>query len=76
MRETIGEKRKTREKKGKLGKTGKNMGKHSKNGGNIGKWETRRKIGKKKTLRSVHFVDVVVELIKCKCGGIVRNEIW
>ena len=29
-----------------------------------------------KTLRSVHFGVVVVELIKCKCGGIVRNEIW
>ena len=27
-----------------------------------------------KTLRSVHFG--VVELINCKCGGIVRNEIW
>ena len=29
-----------------------------------------------KTLRSVHFGVVVVELIKCKCGGIVKNEIW
>ena len=29
-----------------------------------------------KTLRSVHFGVVVVELIECKCGGIVRNEIW
>ena len=29
-----------------------------------------------KTLRSVHFGVVVVELIKCKCGGIVRNELW
>ena len=29
-----------------------------------------------KTLRSVHFGVMVVELIKCKCGGIVRNEIW
>ena len=28
-----------------------------------------------KTLRSVHFGVVVVELIKCKCGGIVKNEI-
>ena len=28
-----------------------------------------------KTLRSVHFGVVVVELINCKCGGIVRNEI-
>ena len=27
-----------------------------------------------KTLRSVHFG--VVELINCKCGGIVRNETW
>ena len=29
-----------------------------------------------KTLRSVHFGVVVVELINFKCGGIVRNEIW
>ena len=29
-----------------------------------------------KTLRSVHFGVVVVELIYCKCGGIVRHEIW
>ena len=29
-----------------------------------------------KTLRSVHFGVVVVGLINCKCGGIVRNEIW
>ena len=29
-----------------------------------------------KTLRSVHFGVVVVELIKCKCGGIAKNEIW
>ena len=29
-----------------------------------------------KTLWSVHFGVVVVELINCKCGGIVRNEIW
>ena len=29
-----------------------------------------------KTLRSVHFGVVVVELSNCKCGGIVRNEIW
>ena len=29
-----------------------------------------------KTLGSVHFGVVVVELINCKCGGIVRNEIW
>ena len=29
-----------------------------------------------KTLRSVHFGVVVVELMKCKCGGIVGNEIW
>ena len=28
------------------------------------------------TLRSVHFGVVVVELINCKCGGIVRKEIW
>ena len=31
---------------------------------------------KNKTLWSVHFGVVVVELIKCKCGGIVKNEIW
>ena len=30
----------------------------------------------KKTLRSVHFGVVVVELINCKCRGIVRNQIW
>ena len=29
-----------------------------------------------KTLRSVHFHVVVVELINCKCGVIVRNQIW
>ena len=29
-----------------------------------------------KTLRSVHFGVVVVELINCKCGGIARNQIW
>ena len=29
-----------------------------------------------KTLRSVHFGVVVVYLINCKCGGIVRNQIW
>ena len=29
-----------------------------------------------KTLRSVHFAVVVVELMNCKCGGIVRNQIW
>ena len=28
-----------------------------------------------KTLRSVHFGIVVVKLINCKWGGIVRNEI-
>ena len=29
-----------------------------------------------KTLRSVHFGVVVVEQSNCKCGGIVRNQIW
>ena len=29
-----------------------------------------------KTLRSVHFGVVIAELIYCKWGGIVRNEIW
>ena len=29
-----------------------------------------------KTLRSVHFGVVVVELINWKCRGIVRNQIW
>ena len=29
-----------------------------------------------KTLRSVHLGAVIAELIYCKCGGIVRNEIW
>ena len=28
-----------------------------------------------KTLWSVHLGVMVVELINCKCGGIVRNEI-
>ena len=31
---------------------------------------------KNKTLWSVHFGVVVVELINCKGGRIVRNEIW
>ena len=35
-----------------------------------------RKNKNNKTLRSVHFGVVVVELINCKCGGIVRNQIW
>ena len=30
----------------------------------------------KTTLWSVHFGVVVVEPINCKCGGMVRNEIW
>ena len=34
------------------------------------------KVNLNKTLRSVHFGVVVVELINCKCGGIVRNQIW
>ena len=29
-----------------------------------------------KTLRSVHFGVVVVELINCRCGGIVRSQMW
>ena len=29
-----------------------------------------------KTLWSVHFGVVAVELINCKRGGIVKNEIW
>ena len=29
-----------------------------------------------RTLRSVHFGVVIVEVINCNCGGIVRNEIW
>ena len=33
------------------------------------------KIKNNKTLRSVHFGVLDVELIKCKCGGIVKNEI-
>ena len=48
--------------------------------GNVVKDEESRptlaKINKNKTLRSVHFGVVAVELINCKCGGIVRNEIW
>jgi len=38
--------------------------------------EKRAKLKTNKTLLSVHFGVVVVELINCKCGGIVRNEIW
>ena len=30
----------------------------------------------KKTLWSVHFGFVVVKLINCKRGGIIRNELW
>ena len=37
---------------------------------------SRIKMFTNKTLRSVHFGVVVVELINCKCGGIVRNQIW
>ena len=33
----------------------------------------RMKLENNKTLRSVHFGVVVVELINCKCGGIVRR---
>ena len=33
-------------------------------------------VNNNKTLWSVHFGVVVVEMINCKCGGIVRNEIW
>ena len=32
--------------------------------------------GANKMLQSAHFGVVAVELINCKCGGIVRNEIW
>ena len=32
--------------------------------------------GRNKTLWSVHFGVVVVELINCKSRGILRNEIW
>ena len=39
-------------------------------------WDPFLESSDNKTLRSVHFGGVVVELIKCKCGGIVRNEIW
>ena len=41
-------------------------------------WERQTLYGNisNKTLRSVHFDVVVVELINCKCGGIVRNQIW
>ena len=34
------------------------------------------KLSTNKTLWSEHFGVAVVELINCKCGGIVRNEIW
>ena len=36
---------------------------------------TATKTSLNKTLWSVHFGVVVVELINCKCGGIVRTEI-
>ena len=36
----------------------------------------RPKFKVNETLRSVHFGVVVEELINCKWGGIVRNEIW
>ena len=36
----------------------------------------KRRKHENKTLRSVHFGVFVVEQIKCKCGGIARNEIW
>ena len=39
-------------------------------------WCYGARINANKTLRSVHFGVVVVELINCKCGGIVRNQIW
>ena len=38
--------------------------------------ETWRQIGTRRYGASVHFGVVVVELINCKCGGIVRNQIW
>ena len=34
------------------------------------------KMSTNKTLWREHFGVAVVELINCKCGGIVRNEIW
>ena len=43
----------------------------------IGSIETLGSYSKyNKTLRSVHFGVVVLELINSKCRGIVRNEIW
>ena len=38
--------------------------------------KARRGRKRNKTLCSVHFGVVVVELINCKRGGIVRNEMW
>ena len=34
----------------------------------------RAKASINKTLWNVHFEVVVVELINCKCGGVVRND--
>ena len=34
------------------------------------------KNNKNKTLWRVHFGVAVVELINCKRGGVLRNEIW
>ena len=41
-------------------------------------WKNKTKQNKQtnKTLCSVHFGGVVVELVNCICGGIVRNELW
>ena len=43
--------------------------------GDIGGTQYRNTV-RNKTLRSVHFGVVVVELIIWKCVDIVRNEIW
>ena len=45
-------------------------------GGNKGSKGNKGGTRRKKTLRSVQFGVVVVELINFKCGGIVRNETW
>ena len=39
-------------------------------------WRFERFMKTRRYGASVHFGVVVVELINCKCGGIVTNQIW
>ena len=41
---------------------------------NLPKKEFQREI--RRPLLDRHFGAVVVELVNCKCGGTVRNDIW